>query len=196
MPRTISTAFLADLEALNAADKEIVLITVSYPSFTVRLCRDVVDHVWQGDTYFAAMFDIEFLSDDENEPRGVIRIPNADRLIGESILAIEEAPSLRIDILQGSTFGALQLFAFQRNAFQGNAFFNVSFTTTEATAGTCSETTLYGNADPIITADNLYLRNVRCTAQVVEADIVTIDLSVEPYPGVRATKDRLPGLYR
>lgn len=187
MPRAVRTAFLEDLEALNSEDLEIVLLTIGYPTFTVRLVRDVVNYVWLGDTYFAAMFELIFLSDDDKEPHGTLRVPNVDRRIGESILAIEEAPSLRIDILEGSSFTAVTgSYAFQPDAFQPDAFYE----------RIGNETIRYGDASPIITADNLFLKNVRCTAQAVEADITALELSVEPFPGVRATKNLLPGLYR
>lgn len=204
MPRAIRTEFLADLEAVNSEDMEVVLLTISYPSFTVRLVRDVVDYVWRGDTYFGAMFELIFLSDDEKEPRGTLRVPNVDRQIGESILAIEESPSLRIDILEGSSFSDLVISgivsgggfgAFGEFAYGGGDF-DGPFPALATVVLGYKKRTMYGDAAPIITADNLFLKNVRCTAQTVEADIVALELSVEPFPGVRATKNLLPGLYR
>jgi hypothetical protein len=202
MPRAIATQFLADFEALNAQDMEIVLLTISYPTFTVRFARDVVNYVWRGETYFGAMFDLEFVSDDENEPHGTLRVPNVDRRIGESILAISSPPQLRIDVLglsdfdfpfnfvSGGGFGAVGEYAI------GESTLTVGPTVIEEEPAFTCRDALVSAAEPMITADFLYLKNVRCTAVALEADIIAWELSAEPFPGIRATKGRLPGLYR
>jgi len=203
MPRVINTTFLEDLEAVNAEDIEVVLLTITFPAVTVRLVRDVVDYVWHGRRYLAAMFELEFLSDDEKEPHGALRVPNVDRIIGESILTLDEPPTLRIDVLEGREFSSILPYIVLGGGFEAYGGFAYGEEThvepegeVERVTGGYEQKIMFGDPEPIITAEGLYLKNVRCTAQVIEADISSLELSVEPFPGLRATKNILPGLYR
>lgn len=53
-----------------------------------------------------------------------------------------------------------------------------------------------GSPTAMITASNLLLKNIRGDAMTIQGDLSVWDPTSEPYPAIRATKDRFPGLYK
>lgn len=172
MPRQIIASFRNDLQAQNAVDMEVIFATLTHPDLEaeIRVARDSVDYFWEGNTYTRGMFDIELISDDERPPRGRISVPNVDRRIGEAVLNILTPIDMRLDIFAVSDFDVL-------------------------TSGTRTSSSS-PDPDPLLSFTNLQLLNVACTSVALEAEITSWDLSNEPFPGVRVTKDKFPGLFR
>lgn len=53
-----------------------------------------------------------------------------------------------------------------------------------------------GSPTPQIRAGNMLLRNIRGDAMTVEGELSVWDPTAEPYPAIRATKDKFPALFR
>lgn len=168
--RSLSTPFRNSLEASANGDAALLFATISHPSLTgpIRVVNDIVDYVWGGETFYGLPFMMEFLSDGDRPPSGKLTIQNIDRRIGQAIIKLDVSPGIQIDVLPSSDFGA-------------------------AVAGVRTE---IGTPTAEYSAPRLRLRNVTGDAMAIEGELWSYDLSREPYPAVRSTKDRLPGLFR
>lgn len=170
MTREISASLRQALELQESEEALIVFLTITHPSIDppIRVCSDTVDYVWDGETYIGFPFDCELLSDNDEPPTAKLSIQNVDRKIGEAVRLLDSAPRLRIDVLAAS-------------------WFNESADPRVALGDT-----------PVAdyTADKLFLTNIEADALAVKADIVSWNYTQEVWPGIRATQDRLPGIFR
>lgn len=173
MPRTLSVDFRNSLETVTSDEMALVFATVTHSSLLVpiRAVNDVVDYIYGGERYFGVPFEIVLLSDDDNPPTARIRIQNVDQIIGNALLDIPSSPMLTLTILALSDFGAV------------------------ATVDDRRTRTEVGTPTVEMTASHLRLDHVTIDAVMVEAEIKSYDVVNEPYPSVRATHDRLPGLF-
>lgn len=169
MTRSISDALLAEMVQPQSGVLLLQFAEISHPSLAlpIRVVSDVKDYVWGGETYSGVPFRLELLSDGERPPRGAITIQNVDRRIGEMARALATPPHLTITLLSSDDF--------------------------DLTADPRTET---GTATVEYQASHLRLKKIRADAIAVQAEIMSFDPSAEPWPQTRATKDRLPGLFR
>jgi len=167
--REVSTSLRAGFEAPASADVPLIFLTIGHPNLSddIRVVGDVRDFVRDGKLYQHAPFEIELLTDDERPPRGKLSIQNVDRQIGEAVRLIGTAPTAKIELLSSVDFDLTQ--------------------DPRVALGT-----------PVIEYEAAYLRlrNIAVDALQVTADIMSFDYSQEPWPAIRATKSRLPGLFR
>lgn len=111
------------------------------------------------------------VTDDDNPPpRTKISLFNVDRRIGDAILAIQESPYFRLTGLVSSDFNDL---------FDAN-----------------NARTPLGTPGVWYDVKYLRLRNIEGDQQLITADIIGLDVSKEPCPFIRTTKERAPGTYR
>jgi hypothetical protein len=170
MSRTLSASLKRVLGSQEQDEALICFLTITHAllSDPVRVCSDTVDYVWNGATFIGFPFDLQILSDNDEPPTAKLSIQNVDRRIGEAVQLLDSPARLRIDVLAASWFNAS---ATPRVALGDTPF-----------------------AD--YTADKLFLTNVKADALAVSADIVSWNYTQEIWPGIRATQDRLPGLFR
>ena len=169
MPRAISTTLRRNLEEPSSNEYLIILLEISHQSLAtpIRVANDVVPYVYEDNTYLGFPFEIELLGDIAQTPRGRIRIQNVDQEIGEAVLELTDPPELSITILAASDF---------------------------------SETLTDGKREPVGTpiieyqALHLIFGNISVDAMSISGDIASFDMGNEPWPAIRATADRLPGL--
>lgn len=172
MPRAISSNFRNLLEASSAPGEPRVFATITHAQLAtpIRVVDDNCDYIWGGQRYFGVSFQIALLSDDESPPRAAVGIMNVDRKVSDALLALADAPTIKIDVLSGADFGAYNAADNSRSAI--------------------------GTPAVEYSAPLLRLRNVRGDAQWVSGEIVAFDYAAEPWPKVAGTQDRLPGLFR
>jgi hypothetical protein len=156
------------IEASISDENLVIFATISHPDLIepYRFNSDVVDYVYDGDTYVAAAFQMTLLSDDEQPPRAQAAIHNVDQLIGDIIQSLETPPRIDIHVFVASDF-------------------------TDADPRVEIDTAVIEYWAP-----HLLLRNVKCSAETLTGEIVGADLTAEPWPAIRSTKERLPGLFR
>lgn len=169
MPRVISTDFRNNLEASANPDAVLIFATITHATLAdpIRIVNDIVDYVWQGKTYTGIPFQIELLTDNDAAPSAKIRIQNVNGVIGQAVLGLKSSPRIQLDVLASSDFGA--------------AVANVR--------------TEIGTPTVEYSAPRLRLRNVSGDAMMVEGELWSYDVSREPFPAIRATKERLPALF-
>jgi hypothetical protein len=174
MPRTIATAFRASIDASYSAQVAPIFCTITHVGLAtpIRVVSDSVDYWYGGVRFVGLMFSLSLLTDGERPPRGAIQIPNVDREISNAILAMATPAGCKIEIIDTGYFGAVDVSTTPPQRVQSSA------------------------PVPEYVADNLKLRNISGDALTVQAELGSCDLSTEPWPAIRSTKNFLPGLYR
>ena len=118
-------------------------------------------------TYLPYDFAIQILSDSEGMPVAQLTIQNIDRRIGKAIQEATEPARILIEVCAASEF--------------------------DLTVDPRVETT---TAERFYTADQLILHGVECNPMQLTGSIRSWDYTQELWPGMRATQDRFPGLFR
>jgi len=166
--RTISATFRDEIESTNGQDVVIIFATITHPALAVPICvnSDVADYVYNGNTYFGTGISISFVSDDDNPPQAKVTVPNVDRRIGEAVLAMTDAAQIKLELLVKSDFD---------NSTPRNPI---------------------GTPAPEYVAQLMFLRNVQFDAMQFTADILSYDITTEPWPAIRTTPAVTPALFR
>lgn len=168
MTRTISTGFRDFAEASEGQDVIVMFATITHASLIepITVNSDIADYILGGVTYLGVAFSLQMLTDDENPPKASVGIQNVDQAIGEAVLALNSSPQIKIEIYLKSDFD---------NSTPRNPI---------------------GTPAPEYVAQELLLQNVKCDVMTMTADLMAYDITTEPWPSIRSTQDRLPGLYR
>lgn len=169
MRLSITTPFRARSQAAASDDVVLALVEITHPSLSdpIRVVNDTVNFTYDSKTWTAFPYDITVLSDDENPPTASLSLQNVDAAIGEAVQACETPPRMRLLILD-------------------SADFNLAV----------SPRVPVGTPSIQYDAPNLFLANVKFDLINVEAQIVGWDYLQRTWPGIRATQNRLPGLFR
>lgn len=177
MARSINAAVRAGFENRNATDPLLTFLTLAASGLDtpLRLVNDnatlngtVVTYTYSGFSFTGFPFEIEVLTDNEQAPTGRLSIVNVDRRIGEIVRGLQNR--IRVDLLTILPASDFVL--------------------------TTNPRTLIGTAHTIYAATGLEIRNIKVDAMMMTADMVAVDDTAEPWPAVRATQDKLPGLFR
>lgn len=171
MPRLIPAVIRREIEAQESGLFLLALVEITHPDLLapIRVANDIVDYLLSGNRYVGMPFELDHITDGDRPPSGRLRVQNVDQRIGEWVLSLSSPPRLRIDIYSGDDFGALD---------------------------ESKTRTAIGTPSPFYSARHLRLRNVSVDAVAVSGEIGSWDPGREPWPSIRATKDRLPGLFR
>lgn len=182
--RALSTGYRNEIEASSSGEVTLVFITVTHADLDtpVRLVSEdengvsyndglIINYNKGGNLFLGCPFALELLTDDERPPRGRITMADPERRIGIGILPLVDSPRLKIEVVALSDY--------VEGTYDGN----------NARSPSGTPTVQY-------TADHLFLRNVSGDAMTVEAEIASYDMVGEPWTYIRATQDRLPGLFR
>lgn len=164
--RTLLAGFRDSIESQYNSDAIVIFATVTHDDIdNLYFNSDIIDYVYEGNTYIGAAFSIQIVTDDEQPPQAKVAIHNVDQVIGETVRALSNSPQIKIEMFAKSDFT------------DDNPRVPVGTPTVE------------------YSAPFLFLRNVRCDDISLSADLAGTDFSTEPYPAIRATADRLPGLF-
>ena len=166
--RTVAGPFRTAIESSNSSEAVLIFATITHPDLfaPIYFNSDIKNYVLGGNTYLGTAMSVSLLSDQTNAPSAKISIPNVDRAIGEAVLELRTSPQIKLEV-------------HARSDFDGS-----------------DPRVAIGTPTAEYSAPLLFLRNVSCDALGFTADLNSYDLSSEPWPAIRSTKDRLPGLYR
>jgi hypothetical protein len=180
--RTFSSSFRNELEATSSGEVLLLFMTITHPNLRdpILLVDDVMDYSWNGNTYVGfPLAEITLVSDDDNPPKATLSVPNIDRKIGIAAQNLSSSPRVQLDVLAGSDFGP-----------------PVDYVRVDGSIGKIRSVPVNGAAVAEYSAPLMRLRNVTGDASVVTGELWSWDLTQEPWPLIRTTQDRLPGLYR
>lgn len=170
MPRPISTAFRNALESTEGEQIPVILAAVSHADFATKyLCSDNCDYIYGGNRYIASGCKIELLTDEDRPPRAGFAIVNVDQVASVALLPLSDTPLVSLTLVSSADFAAFD-------------------PGTSARSPTGTPTVHYSAAD-------LRLSRVSGDAMLVTGELFSYDYATEPW-GIRATKARLPGLFR
>lgn len=168
--RTIPAATAAELERDSSPYALIWFLTITHPAISepIRVVSDVFDYTLDGDEYIGIPFDAIAVTDNDQQPTAQLRVQNIDRRIGQALESIN---------------GRAEVSA----VAYSTADFDLSVDPRVAT----------GTPSAVYTFSNFSLSDVEVTAAEVTGRIsLLVDYSQEPWPYIRATQDRFPGLFR
>jgi Domain of unknown function (DUF1833) len=166
--RTIASTFRANIEASNTSEVVLIFVTITHPDLDAPLYfnSDIRDYILNDNQYIGAALSVSLLSDENSAPTAKLSIPNVDQIIGETVLNLSTSPQFRMEVYAASDWD------------------------------TNNPANALGTPTVEYTAPFLFLRNVACDVLGFTADIISYDLTSEPWPAIRSTADRLPGLFR
>lgn len=104
MPRTLSSAAVAAINAQESSEVWLVLLTMSNAGMTtIRVVNNNEDVVSRGNTYQAFPFELELPGEDPDSPSSArLRIDNVDKRIVEAIRSITTPPQITLEVILAS----------------------------------------------------------------------------------------------
>lgn len=180
--RKISAVLRHELEASASGEVVLAFATITHDDLTdtIRVVAEddgcvsynqgkIINYRWNGNLFLGLPFFLELLTDDERPPRGKVTLPDVEHRVGVEVLALLDSPTIRFDILKLSDFSAAIDADNARNPLDVPA---VEYT-----------------------ADQLRLANVQGDAMAISGELTGVNIADDPWPFIRATKGRLPGLF-
>ncbi len=170
MPRNVTVSVRKELEAQFSPEANLIFLTISHnllDTTPIRVVNDTKDFIYGGNNWTGFPFDIQIYSDDEQPPKAQLAIQNVDSQIGETIRTLTTPPRLKLELLSTLDFDL-----------------------------TVVPRTEIGTATVVYYFDKAFLTNVKVDFLQVTGDIVGWDYLQRVWPGVRATQDKFPGLFR
>lgn len=169
MSRPGAVAARAQIEAEHAPDALLAFLTISHPGLAdpLRVVSDVMDYLRDGHLYQGVPFGFRLLTDADGSPVTELRLANADRRLGEALRGFTGRPVVALELCS-------------------SADFDLSLNP-RAPLGAVS--VIYGFS-------HFTMADVDVGPMEITGQVMLQDYSVEPWPSVRGTQDRLPGLFR
>lgn len=152
----------------TSPDAVLPFLTIEHRALAepIRVVCDVMDYMVDGVLYKGCPFETTTLPDNESAPRVQLRVQNVDRRIGEALRAISDRARVLIEVRSSADFDLSQ------------------------------DPRVMIDDAPVYSASHLELIDVTVTPIDVTGTVFLRDFSQEPFPGVRATQSRCPGLFR
>lgn len=169
MSRTIPAPVRAGLEREASPDALLAFLTITHANLAepIRVVSDVIDYVWDGNTFIGLPFEVTAVTDEDGPPSTQIRIQNTDRRIGAAIRSTPERAVVRLDVLSSADFDLSQ----------------------EPRVATGTPAVVYGFR-------YFELIDVSADVVEITARVFLRDFAQEQWPGISATQSRCPGLFR
>lgn len=167
--RQIPVGVRRDLEAGSSANAYLGFLTITHPNLPepIRLVSDVFDYVQGGDRYIGVPFDWSVVRDSEERPEARLTVANTDRRIGKAVQDSDERARIALKI-------------------HSSADFDLSVDPRQE----------IGEAATVYAYAHFELASVEADVLQVSGTVTVFDPSTEPWPTMRATQDRCPGLFR
>jgi hypothetical protein len=167
--RAGAIAARAALENPDAPDALLAFLTITHPGLAdpIRVVSDVIDYLRDGVTYVGIPFEFKPLTDRDGNPMTQLRMSNVDRRLAQAIRGFTGRPTVALELCS-------------------TADFDLSVQPREPV----------GAVAAIYAFHSFSLVNIIVTATDITAEVILQDYGVEPWPAIRATQDRLPGLFR
>lgn len=168
MTRVIDAAIRRDLDAVGSEYVLLAFATVEHERLSqpLRVVNDVVDYVLDGETYQGMLFGFKLLPDGDSLPTTDIVIPNVDRRIGRALRPLGGRAQVSISVYSSADFD------------QQNPRVQI------------------GTPRLIYRFTRFDLVEVDHNEVQVTGKLILRDPSQEQWPGISATKSRLPGAWR
>lgn len=170
--RTQAPRHAIDQDRSDSPNALIWFLTISHPNLNppIRVVADYYNYVIGGETYQMAPFEVQPLTDNEQTPSAELRVQNIDRRIGRALETDMAGTRARVSAV---------------------AYSSEDFDLSVDPRVPLNEADL-----PEIYSFQLFeLADVRGDALELTGRITLIDLTQEPWPYIRATQDRFPGLF-
>ncbi|MBR9764149.1 MAG: DUF1833 domain-containing protein [Rhodobacteraceae bacterium] len=167
--RDIPDGARQDFEASSASVAYLGFLTITHPNLVepIRLVSDVFSYIHDGDTYVGLPFEWSLVRDTDGRPEARLTVANTDRRIGQAVQDSDERARLSLKLLASSDF-------------------DLSVDPREE----------IGTAATVYAYAHFELANVEADVLQVSGVVTVFDPSTEPWPSIRATQDRCPGLFR
>lgn len=172
MSRDITPEHRTDLMAEVSPNAVLVFVEITHPRLTeaVRIVNDPTDFLLGGNLFFGVSdFLVAPVTDDDSPPTTRITIPNLDRRVSEAIRNSEDRAQVALSLYSLADF---DLSVIPRTPLPPGP-----------------PTRLYG-------FDFFDLTDVTADALTIEGNLGIRDYTAEPWPSLRATQARCPGLFR
>lgn len=105
MPRTLSNAAIASMNAHATSDVWLVLLTLSHATLAtpIRLVNNNENIVSRGNTYLAFPFEVELPGEDPDQPpKASLRIDNVDRRVVQTLRSLSAPPTVTLEVILAS----------------------------------------------------------------------------------------------
>ena len=169
MIRVIDADVQAALEAPESVDALLAFLTVTHPLLPnpIRVVSDVMDYVADGETFIGLPFEFGILTDSDGPPMTELRMQNVDARIGRALLGLNDRALVSLEIRSSADF---DLREDPRVELPGGSV--------------------------IYAFTGFDLIDVTGTAGDISGRVMLRDYAQEPWPGIRCTQSRFPGLFR
>jgi hypothetical protein len=170
--RTQAARHAADQDRPDSPNALIWFLTITHPGLNppIRVAADYYAYAFGGETYLAAPFDVQPLTDNEQTPSAELRVQNIDRRIGQA--------------LETDAAGTRALVSAVAHSSEDFDLSVVPRVPKDA-----------GDLPAIYSFQMFELADVRGDVLEITGRITLIDITQEPWPYIRATQDRFPGLF-
>ena len=167
--RTLPAAVRQDLEGPSGEYAYLGFLTIRHSGLDapLRLVSDQFAYVYDGQQYTGMPFEWTLVTDNDSAPEARLVVQNVDRRIGRALRKLNERAQLSLVILSSGDFDLSQ--------------------DPRQEVGTASVVYAYAHFE---------LSGIEANTIEVSGRVVLYDPSSEPFPVVRATEDRCPGLFR
>ena len=168
MNRDLSDAVRESLNAEASGDVLLTFAEIRHPllSAPLRVVTDVLPYTWNSVEWSPVMFRFEAVNDDDRPPEARIILPAIDRTISRALIALPERAQISIWVLTSADFDLTE-----------------------------DPRAAIGTPVPLLQFLNFDLMDVSGTATEANGRMMLRDYTQEPYPGLRATESRTPGLF-
>lgn len=158
----------ADLNAESGEDAHLVFAEIHHPLLAepLRVVADLFKYTWRGALWSDVLFEFEILSDTEDAPEARLILPVIDQRVAEVLIALPSPARISVWVLTSADFDL-----------------------TEDPRVPLSQPV------PLIEMLNLTLSDVQGTTSSASGRLTLRDYAREPWPSVRATQSRCPGLF-
>ena len=167
--RTVPAGFRREADREESAEVHLLFLTITHPKIkdAIRVVADGADFILGGDTFTGFRFKLSVLTDTDQAPVARLQIQNVDLSIGDALRRIDNPATLKLEVISASEF--------------------------DLTVDPRTELTTAARTS---TADELNLVGVETDAMFITGRLQTRDYARENWPGIMATQDAFPGLFR
>jgi len=166
--RELTAAARASLNSEASEDALLVFAEISHPllSAPLRIVADVLPYNWRGSEWSPLMFGLVAPQDDDRPPEARITLPAIDRTIAQALIDLPERARISFWVLTSADFDLSQ-----------------------------EPREPLDTPVPLREMLNLDLMDVNGSATEASGRLMLREYTQEPYPGLRATQSRCPGLF-
>lgn len=167
--RTIDPAVRRDIESVSSEHVLLAFLTIEHQNLLepLRVVNDVLDYTLGGNLYQGILFGFKLLPDGSELPSTDIIIPNVDRRIGRALRPLSGRARVSLAVYSSMEF-------------------NLSLNPREP----------IGTPSPLYSFNRFELIEVEHNEVEVTGKLVLRDPTQEQWPGLSATKSRVPGAWR